>query len=66
VLTNREANDVDAVVELSDWYRARWEIEMFFHVLKNGCKVDRSNSRKSTAWSGRWRCTWSWHGALPG
>jgi hypothetical protein len=24
---------------LIDWYRARWEIEMFFYVLKNGCKV---------------------------
>lgn len=23
-----------------DWYRARWEIELFFNVLKNGCKVE--------------------------
>ena len=23
-----------------DWYRARWEIEMLFHVLKNGCRVE--------------------------
>ncbi len=23
-----------------DWYRARWEIEMLFNVLKNGCKVE--------------------------
>ena len=23
-----------------DWYRARWEIEMFFHVLKNGCRIE--------------------------
>ena len=28
------------VVELIDWYRARWEIEMLFNVLKNGCKVE--------------------------
>jgi hypothetical protein len=40
LLSNREARDADAVVELIDWYRARWEIEMFFHVLKNGCKVE--------------------------
>ncbi|MCY0856436.1 IS4 family transposase [Cupriavidus sp. D39] len=40
LLTNREAQDTDAVVELIDWYRARWEIEMFFNVLKNGCKVE--------------------------
>ena len=24
-----------------DWYRSRWEIEMFFHVLKNGCRIAR-------------------------
>ncbi len=23
-----------------EWYRARWEIEMFFHVLKTGCRVE--------------------------
>jgi Transposase Tn5 dimerisation domain/Transposase DNA-binding len=40
LLTNRQAPDADAVIELIDWYRARWEIEMFFHVLKTGCKVE--------------------------
>ncbi len=40
LLTNRDAQDADAVVELVDWYRARWEVEMFFHVLKTGCKVE--------------------------
>lgn len=38
LLPNREAADADAVVELIDWYRASWEVEMFFHVLKTGCK----------------------------
>lgn len=40
LLTNREAATLDVAVELIDWYRARWEIEMFFHVLKNGCRVE--------------------------
>lgn len=40
LVTNRDAQDLDAVIELIDWYRARWEIEMFFHVLKNACKVE--------------------------
>ncbi len=40
LLTNREVSDFDAVVEFIDWYRARWEIETFFHVLKNGCRVE--------------------------
>jgi hypothetical protein len=25
---------------LIDWYRARWEVEIFFHVLKNGCRIE--------------------------
>jgi IS4 transposase len=33
LVTNREAHDLGAVIELTDWYRARWEIEMFFDGL---------------------------------
>jgi hypothetical protein len=40
LLTNRCATTREEVVELIDWYRARWDIEIFFHVLKNGCKVE--------------------------
>jgi hypothetical protein len=40
LLTNREATDLDAAVQLIDWYRCRWEIETLFHVLKNGCRVE--------------------------
>jgi hypothetical protein len=40
LLTNREAPDFERAAELIDWYRARWEIELFFHVLKNGCRVE--------------------------
>lgn len=40
LLTNRQAETPEAVAEWIDWYRARWEIELFFHVLKNGCKVE--------------------------
>jgi hypothetical protein len=35
----RLAPDRGAVIELIDWYRTRWEIELFFNVLKYGCKV---------------------------
>lgn len=38
--TNCEAGDAQALIELVDWYRARWEIEMFFNVLKNACGVE--------------------------
>jgi hypothetical protein len=39
LLTNRAAPTLENVIELIDWYRARWDIEMFFNVLKNGCRV---------------------------
>ncbi|ABM57174.1 transposase, IS4 family [Verminephrobacter eiseniae EF01-2] len=40
LLTNRMASDFAEVVEWIDWYRCRWEIETFFNVLKNGCRVE--------------------------
>jgi hypothetical protein len=40
LLTNRQAETFEAAAELIDWYRARWEIELFFHVFKNGCRVE--------------------------
>ncbi|CAM2162169.1 transposase [Paraburkholderia sacchari] len=40
LVTNREAGDADALTEIVDWYRARWEIEMLFNVLKNACRVE--------------------------
>jgi len=40
LLTNRTVyNDSDAIA-LIDWYRARWEIEILFDVLKNACRVE--------------------------
>ena len=46
LLTHRVAPTLDAVIELIDGYRARWEIEMFFHVLKNGGCIE------ALQWSG--------------
>lgn len=40
LLTNREAPTLDDIIQLIDWYRARWEIEMFFHIFKNGCRIE--------------------------
>ena len=41
LLTNRTASTLQEARELIDWYRARWEIEMFFNVLKEGCRVEQ-------------------------
>lgn len=40
VLTNRTAETFEAVVELIDWYRRRWLVEIFFRILKSGCRVE--------------------------
>jgi hypothetical protein len=40
LLTNREIVTLDDAVTLVDWYRARWEIEMLFNILKTGCRVE--------------------------
>ena len=36
----RGAQTLDDWVEVIEWYRCRWEIETFFNVLKNGCRVE--------------------------
>jgi hypothetical protein len=40
LLTNRVAETLEAVVELIDWYRRRWLVEIFFRLLKTGCRVE--------------------------
>jgi hypothetical protein len=40
LLTNRAATTLEEATELIEWYRARWEIEILFNVLKNGCQVE--------------------------
>ncbi|MDB5867811.1 MAG: transposase [Polaromonas sp.] len=40
LLTNLPVLSLQQAAQMIDWYRARWEIEMFFHVLKNGCRVE--------------------------
>lgn len=41
LLSNRQAPTLQEASELLDWYRARWEIELFFLILKEGCRVER-------------------------
>jgi hypothetical protein len=41
LLSNRVASTLEQATELIDWYHARWEIEVYFNVLKNGCEVEK-------------------------
>jgi hypothetical protein len=59
LLTNREAASFEAAAELIDWYRARWEIELFFHVARRtpaGWK--HCSSAPWNACNGRSRYLW--------
>lgn len=40
LLTNRVAETLEAIVELIEWYRRRWLVEVFFRILKSGCRVE--------------------------
>ena len=40
LLTNRRAETLEAAVELVEWSRARWDIELLFLALKVGCRVE--------------------------
>jgi hypothetical protein len=40
LLTNRTVDTLAQASELIDWYRRRWLIEIFFRILKSGCRVE--------------------------
>jgi hypothetical protein len=40
LLTNRPAATLEDAVELMGWYRCRWLVEIFFRILKSGCRVE--------------------------
>lgn len=40
LLTNRTAETLEQVVELINWYRRRWLIEIFFSILTSGCRIE--------------------------
>ena len=41
LLTSVPAEDFAGACTVVQWYRARWEIELFFRVLKQGCQIER-------------------------
>lgn len=47
LLTTRPGVTLEQVVGLIEWYRARWEIELDFHVLRMDMKSKRYNCRAS-------------------
>jgi hypothetical protein len=39
--TSEPIDDVEQILKIVDWYRARWTIEEFFKALKQGCAVEK-------------------------
>jgi hypothetical protein len=40
LLTNWDVNRFEDAVQIVKWYRCRWQIEVFFKVLKSGCSIE--------------------------
>ena len=40
LLTNRTVQTLEQAQQMLDWYLCRWQVEVFFKILKSGCKVE--------------------------
>jgi hypothetical protein len=40
VLTNLPVDNCQTAELIINWYRARWEIELYFRILKQGCRIE--------------------------
>jgi len=49
LITNLPVTDVADAAEKLQWYALRWRIEVFFKVLKSGCRVEESKLRTADA-----------------
>lgn len=52
LLTSEPIESKEAAQRIADWYLARWQIEVFFRVLKTGCRVEQLSLREA----GRLEC----------
>lgn len=41
LLTSLPVNSLEQALTILQWYTARWEIEIFFRVLKQGCQIEK-------------------------
>jgi hypothetical protein len=47
LLTDLPIDTVDNVLLIIDYYTCRWQIEIYFRILKSGCKVEESQLEKA-------------------
>ncbi len=48
LLTNIEVCNLEEAIEKVQWYRCRWQIEVFFKTLKSGCGVEKLQLQSRT------------------
>ena len=41
LITSLTANDYKEAYEKIEWYSCRWQIEIYFKILKSGCKIEK-------------------------
>ncbi len=41
LLTSEPVESLEAASRILDWYLARWQVEVFFRVLKRGCRIEQ-------------------------
>ena len=41
LLTNVPINDITSGHEIVKWYLCRWQIEIYFRILKSGCNIEK-------------------------
>ncbi|MCX6011872.1 MAG: IS4 family transposase [Chloroflexi bacterium] len=41
LLTSLPVNNAEAAIDIVSWYLCRWQIEIFFKLLKSGCTVEK-------------------------
>ncbi len=49
LITDLPVKTVEDAVEKLHWYSLRWKIEVFFKILKSGCKIEESKLRTADA-----------------
>jgi hypothetical protein len=47
LLTSEPIETLEAAEQILAWYLARWQVEVFFRVLKSGCRVEQLSLREA-------------------
>jgi hypothetical protein len=50
LLTSVPGEDFPSACTIVQWYRGRWEIELFFRVLKQGCQIEQVRVQTKPRW----------------